>query len=402
MRRKFKQVSRLSGARPSLAGALTFTALMALVTFILIIFREIAFRNPTLADYYSGRIFPSLATVWSWPFSQFRFSLTEFTVLVGTPVLLLILVLSLIRLFRRGRTHRLRRFFRSFLVTLGLVCLMLSLFLIFHGLNYARSPLADRMGLELRDHSVEELEMGVRRLARATVQARRELDETPEGLPEIGPLDGLWREAFAGWDQAESTWPALQSSVRARPKGVLLSHYWSYTRIVGLYMPLLVEPNVNIDQPGFMIPASAAHEIAHSRGLASEGDAEFASFLSCVSHPDHVWRYSGLISAWKSASYKLWQEDPDAWSLAYREELSEEVIRDLQAETAYWKAFETPVAEFSEKVNDSYLKVNKEKEGVKSYGHVVDLLLAWLDTPQASDFLDRDLDLQQTGLTIGQ
>ena len=34
------------------------------------------------------------------------------------------------------------------------------------------------------------------------------------------------------------------------------------------------------------------------------------------------------------------------------------------------------VAEVSNKVNDTYLKVNKQEDGVKSYGRMVDLLLA--------------------------
>lgn len=380
--RKKMQHDKTSQARPPLAGALIFLLVSALVTLILIIMREIFFHKPSLADYYAVRIFSPLASVWTWTVSQFSFSLTELLLVVGTPVLLLLLILGIVRLFTR-RAYRLRRLLRTTLLVLGIISIMLSLFLVFHGLNYARPPLAGKLELPLRDHSVDELEAAVRQLARAAVQARQNLPETEDGTVDTGPLNTVWKAAFDGWDQAASRWPALESPVRARPKGVLLSHYWSYTNIVGLYMPLFVEPNVNIDQPAFMIPSTAAHEISHARGFANEGDSEFAAFLSCVCHPDPIWRYSGLISAWKSTARKLWEEDPDRWNAAYREELSPAVIRDLQAESRYWEAFETPVAEFSEKVNDAYLKANKEEEGVKSYGDVVDLLLAWLDTPGA-------------------
>lgn len=152
-------------------------------------------------------------------------------------------------------------------------------------------------------------------------------------------------------------------------------------------MPLLVEPNVNIDQPAFMIPVTAAHEMAHARGLAREDDCDFAAILSCLSHDQPLWRYSGLISAWKSVGRRLWEEDPDSWNRIYAESLSPAVIRDLRAESDYWKAFETPLADLSEKVNNAYLKANRVEEGVKSYGAVVDLLLAWLDTPDSQDIL---------------
>ena len=376
------QHKKTAGSRPPLFGASIFLVLAALVALILVIFREIAFRKPAAADYYTTRIFSPLASVWAWPFSQFSFSLTELLLVIGTPALLLLLILGVIRFFRRPGC-RLRRLLRSTLLILGVLCVLLSLFLVFHGLNYARPGLDVSLGLPLRDHSTDELEEAVRQLARAAVQARQGLPESDAGTLDIGPLNAVWKAAFDGWDQAADRWPALQSPVRARPKGVLLSHYWSYTNIVGLYMPFFIEPNVNIDQPAFMIPSTAAHEISHSRGFASEGDSDFAAFLSCVCHPDPVWRYSGLISAWKSASRRLWEEDRDRWSAAYREELSPAVIRDLQAEALYWQAFETPVADFSEQVNDAYLKANKEEDGVKSYGEVVDLLLAWLDTPDA-------------------
>ncbi len=204
----------------------------------------------------------------------------------------------------------------------------------------------------------------------------------------IPSLPDLWRDAQQGWDEASLHIPALNSRVRAKPKGVLLSKYWSYTHIVGLYMPLLVEPNIHIDQPDFMIPATAAHEIAHARGFAREGDCDFAAIVSCLYHPDPLWRYSGLISAWKSVARKLWEEDPTRYVTLYEETLSEAVIRDLQAESRYWKAFETPIADISETVNDQYLKANREEEGVKSYGGVVDLLIAWLETGEAARLLD--------------
>ena len=346
------QPDKMVRTRPRLGGALIFLSASALTLLILIIFREIAFRRPALADAYATRIFSPLAAIWAWPSSQFSFSLTEFFALVGTPVLFLLLILGIIRLFRK-RAHRLRRLLKPALVILGIACLLLSLFLVFHGSNYARPPLAGKLGLDLREHSADELEAAVRRLARAAVRARRDLAESDDGTVAIGPLNTVWKAAFDGWEQAALRWPALESPVRARPKGVLLSHYWSYTNIVGLYMPFFIEPNINIDQPAFMIPSTTAHEISHTRGFAREGDSDFAAFLSCACHPDPLWRYSGLISAWKSAGNRLWEEDRQRWEAAYREELSPAVIRDLEAESLYWEAFETPVADLSEQVNEA-------------------------------------------------
>ncbi|MEG1621552.1 MAG: DUF3810 family protein, partial [Oscillospiraceae bacterium] len=55
---------------------------------------------------------------------------------------------------------------------------------------------------------------------------------------------------------------------------------------------------------------------------------------------------------------------------------SDEVKRDFQIYSQYWKKYEGPVAEISNKVNDTYLKMNSQNDGVKSYGRMVDLLIA--------------------------
>ncbi len=68
---------------------------------------------------------------------------------------------------------------------------------------------------------------------------------------------------------------------------------------------------------------------------------------------------------------------------AYYERLSAAVRRDLAADRDYWTRFEdTKTSEFGEKMNDTYLKANDQKTGTRSYGAMVDLLLAEFRTNQ--------------------
>ena len=53
------------------------------------------------------------------------------------------------------------------------------------------------------------------------------------------------------------------------------------------------------------------------------------------------------------------------------------MLTDLQAQSEYWKQFETPVAAAASSINDSYLKINRQQEGVRSYGRVADLIIAY-------------------------
>jgi hypothetical protein len=71
----------------------------------------------------------------------------------------------------------------------------------------------------------------------------------------------------------------------------------------------------------------------------------------------------------------LYMEDYDAFESLYHK-YSGDVYKDIKYKTNYWKQFETKVAEISTKVNDTYLKANNQDDGVRSYGRMVDLLLA--------------------------
>jgi hypothetical protein len=62
---------------------------------------------------------------------------------------------------------------------------------------------------------------------------------------------------------------------------------------------------------------------------------------------------------------------------ALRESYSGQVLRDLAANNAYWARFDDkPLSELGEKTNDAYLKANGQTDGTRSYGRMVDLLLA--------------------------
>ena len=78
----------------------------------------------------------------------------------------------------------------------------------------------------------------------------------------------------------------------------------------------------------------------------------------------------------------LYRQDAERYFELYRAHISPKVSMDLVANNEYWEQFEKPVVgettvgEIADKVNDAYLKANAQEDGTKSYGRVVDLLLA--------------------------
>lgn len=62
--------------------------------------------------------------------------------------------------------------------------------------------------------------------------------------------------------------------------------------------------------------------------------------------------------------------------MTVNDKLSEEVKADRRARSEYLRQFEGPVAEMSNAANNAYLKANQQQDGTRSYGRMVDLLLA--------------------------
>jgi hypothetical protein len=52
------------------------------------------------------------------------------------------------------------------------------------------------------------------------------------------------------------------------------------------------------------------------------------------------------------------------------------VLMDIQQQYRFWRSKETVLWEWSSRANDAYLKSQGQAAGVRSYGRMVDLLLA--------------------------
>ena len=106
-----------------------------------------------------------------------------------------------------------------------------------------------------------------------------------------------------------------------------------------------------------------------------EDEANFIGYLACLASEDAAYRYSGALLGWIYAGNALAKVDPAAYIRLY-EELPDAVKIELEEIPSFGHGNERgKTAEATEAVNDAYLKVNGQAEGVKTYGRVVDLML---------------------------
>ena len=326
-------------------------------------------RSPaTVERVYSRGLYPHIARALTILTDWIPFSLAE---VVGTLLIAGITAAVITSAF----DHDWRTIGRMILRLLAGAATLYFLFIVLWGLNYSRMSFAQAAGLDTSNPTKTELAAVCEWLINETNTLRLQMTENTAGtmLLPLGVHDALKRTQL-GYNDAGRYYPTLTGRY-STPKGVQASKLLSYQGIGGIYMPFTGEANVNILMPHSSIPFTAAHEAAHQHGYSREDEANFIAYLTCSLHPDKDFRYSGTLQAMLYAMRALNGQDPDTHMLL-SSSISVAVKRDIQAERDFWKAHEGIVERISRRMNDAYLKANRQEDGVASYGRMVDLLIA--------------------------
>lgn len=160
------------------------------------------------------------------------------------------------------------------------------------------------------------------------------------------------------------------------PKPILNTWLLSVQQTTGVYSPFTVEANYNRDIAYYDIPFTICHELSHLRGYMQEEEANFIGVLATIDADDLYFNYSGYVSAWVYAGNALARIDSTAFATLYAR-INARTRQDMLYNNAYWKQFEGKPAEAHEQLNDAYLKIQGQATGVRSYGHVTDLMLEY-------------------------
>ncbi len=324
---------------------------------------------PTVAEWVFARgVFRGLSALLGTATQFLPFSLTELLAVSALPAVIALAVWAVRRKSVRVRLLRGCGWCAS--------CAFL-LYLLMHGLQYARLPLAEQMGLSVtHSSSVERLAELTAYFAEKASAARAECKEDALGCMRLPATAGeALKSGGAGYDRLAEQYPFLRGTVD-RAKGVVLSHWWSYTGITGMYFPLTAEANVNVDVPPDEMLMTISHELAHTRGYAHEDECNFLGVLACVNHPDVEWQYAGWLAAYQYTADALYAADADAY-YEVAALCSDGVRRDLARRAAYWSGYEGPVEEISAEVNNAFIQANGDSDGIARYGQVTALLMAY-------------------------
>jgi hypothetical protein len=341
------------------------------VSFFLTMFAK---HNIGFAEFYALKVYPVFSQSISFLTSKLKISLAEILIITLIVAAVLYFIVVAIKTVETKSFVHIKEFILNVTSFLSVIYF---LFVLFCGINYYRNEFTIYSELKLKESSAQDLIELCEILISDANDKRELLINGDNGVAKLFDADYMEtaKRAKIAMDITSQKYKVLEGRYPA-PKIVHLSKYMSHMRITGVFFPFTFEANVNVHIPEYQVPSTMLHELVHLRGFMREDEANFISYLACIKSGYDDFYYSGTMLALSYAMNALYYEDYDAFTRLYGT-YSDDVKNDLNYSSSYWKQFETKVAEISNKVNDSYLKANNQTDGVKSYGRMVDLLLAY-------------------------
>ena len=289
-----------------------------------------------------------------------------------SPILVAVVIALVVRYGKRSW----RAALTSIGALLSVAAIIFQLFALGFAPGYYAVPIDEKLGLARKKVAPEELYATATTLVAMIDEAAERVVFTDGGFSvmpySIEEMNAKLISAYAALAEEQSWLHTYESSV----KPVVMSVGMSYLHITGVYTFFTGEANINVDFPDYTIPYTAAHELAHQRGIAREEEANFLAFLVCMASDDAYIRYSGLVNLYEYVISALGRAD-STMAARVRSKLHDDVLQELRAYSEFYKKYQHSTAgAVSNAVNNSYLQ-SQGSVGVKSYGMVVDLAVAY-------------------------
>lgn len=337
-----------------------------------VLIKFISVRSEAFADFFNSYIAAVIRRCLAMLTNLFPFSLAE-TLILFLPVLLILMVVHGVRMASKGNVAS----WRYILSLASVLSLLLSLFLCGFSVAYDGTSLSQKLGLEEKPVSAEELYDTAMKLKQETERLASEIQFHYGGFSvmpySLSEMNDRLNDAYATACQKYTFIQNMKTNV----KPVMMSEAMSYTHITGVYTYFTGEANININFPDYTIPYTAAHELAHQRGIAAENEANFVAFLVCIESEDVYIRYSAYLNLFEYVTSALHKASSELYSQVMSD-LDQKVYHELVAYSDFFDKYRDNIAaDISGTVNDTFLKGQGQTAGSKSYGMVVDLAVAY-------------------------
>ncbi|MBN7774145.1 DUF3810 domain-containing protein [Clostridium aminobutyricum] len=340
---------------------------------------HIARANPEFSQWYASSAFQIFPNIVGRLFSLLPFSALEIGLYL-LPLFVIFGILNLIaNLFTAEERKRVPQQLLKTSVTIAcFASTILLMVLLTCSMNYNRNGIAKDIDIVVTASSHEDLVKLTALLIDDLAGLSTQIQPSTDGTFQMDPV-AIKNESKQAMFSLGEKYSSL-SGYYPNPKPILMSSWMSNINLTGIFSPYTIEANYNQDVPDYLIPYTICHELAHLRGYIREDEAGFIAYLACSSSDSASLQYSGKLNALSYVLSALYRDSSKEEYERIIATLPEQARTDLIAEQEYWRQHESTASEIATNANDKYLKANAQSDGVKSYGRIVDLLLAYHKT----------------------
>ena len=329
-----------------------------------LIFLYIVRQNPLLVEkYYSNAFYPYFFNIYKSLLNNISFSIGDFLYLFIATYL----IISFLKITKGVFNFK-------YIITkiLSIISIIIFIFYSSWGLNYFRLPLYKKLGYNI-NYTEKEIENTLNILIKNSNHLHEILTNNDSLAVKVpynkAKIASLIENGFNFDLEKYDAKPYLKNSMLSTPL--------SYMGYAGYLNPFTLEAQINSKVPKLNYIFTAAHEMAHQLGVASESEANFIAFYTCIKNLDPFIQFSGYVFALNYCYNELIKVNP----LVANKEIKnlnfgiKENFREL---SQFWKSYQNPIEPILKKGFDSYLKVNGQSHGIKSYDKMTSLIIAYL------------------------
>ncbi len=351
-------------------GKTIATAVLLLIILTLQILRQFSYMREYV---FSRGISRTLLYYLSRFSNLFSFSITEFAVYIaiGYGVYLIVkIILSLKKVNGvRGYMKALRILHKIAIILLVIVMIFMTLFT----MSYERDSAIPELNLPEVEVNAETVSFATRYFTDKTKELEVNFNIDENGVVESPyTFDELSELILLEYEQFESD---FFSDFVTYPKELTFGFVNSYLGFTGYYSPFFAESNINTYQPTVSLPVTIAHELAHSKGIMRENEANFYAYFVLANSDDEYLQYCGclvisqilLSESYDSQNTDIYYDLLDNFSYTMRIVISQKY--------AFWESYDTIFDDIGDWFNNLYLTSSGVSSGTKSYGETADILV---------------------------
>lgn len=148
-------------------------------------------------------------------------------------------------------------------------------------------------------------------------------------------------------------------------KPMMSSELYSQLQITGLTFGCFGEANVNTAAPTSAIPFVMAHELAHTKGVLREDDANLVALFLMLTSEDYFFRFSGYFySFYRVIPLAFYTGNESDYATIYYK-MDQNIFKNDEYNSKYWDEHDL-LGKIGDWFNDLYLK-SSGTEGTSSY-----------------------------------